>query len=376
MGRRGDHQLAPGLVHGPDLSEALPSVPATTKLYTVSLGVASDEVLLQAIAAARGGLFQSIHSAAEVGKLHEIYVHLQALVGGEEVIAAGSDAVDGLDVGAIDGVAGAGTPDLPELAGLAGPASAAGQALLAGRSLQNTHRVPVDDTLGSVAFVVSWHDPGPMPEVSLVTPSLKVLTPGAAGAAVTTVGASYVVLRVDTPEPGEWQLRVGAGKARGTVGYTWGAHGDSPVGVVVEPPPAPVGQFTFTVGARLVDPGRHARSPRFTGRATVPTVSVDDIVNKNREALDRLKVRGFKPDTPDVDPALAKLPLLDLQRVAKGEPSVFESAAVKVAFTGRRTKEATVDAPVPGTTAVDVRVSGTTVGGFPFARRARCDVRT
>ena len=146
--------------------------------------------------------------------------------------------------------------------------------------------------------------------------------------------------------------------------------------MVVEPPPAPVGQLTFTVGARLVDPGRHARSPRFTGRATVPTVSVDDVVAKNREALDRLKVRGLKPDTPDVDPALAKLPLLDLQRVAKGEPSVFESAAVKVAFTGRRTKEATVDAPVPGTTAVDVRVSGTTVGGFPFARRARCDVRT
>ncbi len=61
----------PSWYGGPDFTEVLPTVPAGTKIYTVSLGVASDEVLLQDVATATGGLFQSIHSAAEVGKLHQ-----------------------------------------------------------------------------------------------------------------------------------------------------------------------------------------------------------------------------------------------------------------------------------------------------------------
>ena len=124
---------------------------------------------------------------------------------------------------AADPTRGAGaTPDLPELAGLAGPrrrpASAAG-----GRSLQNIPPVPVDDTLGSVAFVVSWHDPSrPVHLVSLLSPSLQ--TSRRAWRAATA--RSRVELPCHPggrPEPGAWQLRVRADGGRGP-SATPGAH--------------------------------------------------------------------------------------------------------------------------------------------------------
>ncbi|MGH7127983.1 MAG: S8 family serine peptidase, partial [Planctomycetaceae bacterium] len=74
----------PAWYGGPDVTEVLPALPAAVKVYTVSLGVQSDQVLLQDIATATGGVFHAIHSSADTGKLHEIYVHLQALTGGEE----------------------------------------------------------------------------------------------------------------------------------------------------------------------------------------------------------------------------------------------------------------------------------------------------
>ncbi|MGH9172786.1 MAG: S8 family serine peptidase, partial [Vicinamibacterales bacterium] len=92
----------PAWYGGPDFSEALPTIPATTKVYTVSLGVQSDEVLLQELATATGGVFHAIHSPAEIAKLHEIYVHLQALTGGEEVIVSGSSSVVGLNPGIVN----------------------------------------------------------------------------------------------------------------------------------------------------------------------------------------------------------------------------------------------------------------------------------
>jgi serine protease AprX len=370
----------PSWFTGTDRTESLPSVPATTKIYTVSLGVASDEVLLQAIAAARGGLFQAIHSAAENGRLHEIYVHLQALVGGEEVIAAGSDAVDGIGA-ASDGTAAATVappPDLPELAGLLAPGSPAAQAILAARSLENVHVASVDDTLGSVAFLVSWHDRARPVSLRLVTPSLKVITATTTAHQV-VAGSSYLVIRVDAPEAGDWELRVRAGKtARGVHAYTWGAHGDSPIGLRLTPPPKPLGKTRLRIGAALAGLATGARSVTLTGRADVSARSIEDLIDAHRAQLKAVKLKG-KPDAPTVDPNLARLPLLDLQLAAKGEPSLFETTARKLSFRRPQPSKpwtAQFAAPVSGISAIAVTASGVTAAGSHFTRLSRLDVRT
>ncbi len=368
----------PSWYSGPDLTEILPAVPATAKIYTVSLGVASDEVLLQEVAAARGGLFQSIHSAAEIGKLHEIYVHLQALVGGEEVIAAGSDTVEGLGgahaLGATRSALGRAPQDLPELEGLLDPTSAQGQAAVGAASPLKIHTVPLDDTMTSATFIVSWHDTGRPVQMSLVSPSLAVFTPTSAPG-LTTTGSSYVVMRLASPEPGLWQLRVSAGDTKGQAGYTWGVHGETPFGLRLMPPTKPLGQRQHEVLVKLDDPSGLAQKARFAGRASTPAVSVDDLVAKNLEALKRIRLRS-KPDTPALDPNVAKLAILDLQLTATGKPSLFESHVQKLRFAGRGTKKATFESVTAGTSGVEVRVSGTTSGGYPFARVARCDVHS
>lgn len=68
--------------------------------------------------------------------------------------------------------------------------------------------------------------------------------------------------------------------------------------------------------------------------------------------------------------------MLDLQLVAKGEPSLFVSETQKLAFRGRGTKRATYQPPALGTTGIKAHVTGTTAGGFRFTRVARCDVHS
>ena len=63
--------------------------------------------------------------------------------------------------------------DLPELEGLLDPTSAQGRAAVGAGSPLNIHTVPVDDTMTSATFVVSWHDPARPVQMSLVSPSLS-----------------------------------------------------------------------------------------------------------------------------------------------------------------------------------------------------------
>ena len=155
------------LVQRPTLTEILPNVPAGVQVYTVSLGVQSDQQLLQDIAATTGGVFHAVHSAADVAALHEIYAHLQALTGGEEVIAAGSDTVFGIGRGG--GYGGWAGPDRPTRASDALSTDLA-SSLVGGAALDvapefltrlrpaQTHRVPIDGSVEEVTFFVSWHD--------------------------------------------------------------------------------------------------------------------------------------------------------------------------------------------------------------------------
>ncbi len=363
----------PAWFGGGDRTEVLPTVPAGVTIHTVALGVAADAVLLQELAAARGGRFQSVPSAVEIGRLHEIYLHLQALVGREEMIAAGTGAVDGVGTVAADPntVLGA-PPNLPELTGLLTAESGLARAILAAGRLEDIHTVQVDDTVGTVTFVLSWHEPARPVRLGLLSPSLQTITP-ASTAHRTVDGASYRMIRVERPEPGPWQLRISADGGQGSHGYTWGARGTSPIGLRLTPPDRPVGRTALDVTAELVDPDGLARRPRFAGQALMPTVSIEELIAKHRDALDQI-TPAIGPDTPALDPNLSKLPVLELQRATAGQPSLVETRTQKLAFTGRGIASATWQPPAAGTTALEVRVTGATAGGQPFTRIARCDV--
>lgn len=364
----------PAWYGGPDFSVALPSVPATTKVYTVSLGVASDQVLLQELATARGGLFQSIHSAADIAKMHEIYVHLQALVGGEEVIAAGSDVVASLSGGVAPMAAPAAVLQGVQFAAL-GVADAALLKAAGGRD--KVHAVHIDDSVRSAVFLVSWHDAARPVTLRLLSPSLQSFSPTTPGVQAVT-GSSYQFIRIDSPEPGEWALHVSArgGAQRGLHAYTWGVQGETPLGLKLTPPRKPLGLKKLDFEAALQDPDKHIATSRFNTRARVPTVSVDDLLKKNAEALKKIKTK-LKPDTPKVLPALTRLPLLELQRAANGQPSLFVAAEQRLTLTGSGLKrKGSLSAPVRGISSVDVAVSGKTKAGFKFTRLARMDVRS
>jgi subtilisin family serine protease len=376
----------PAWYGGPDFTEVLPTVPAGTKVYTVSLGVASDEVLLQDLANARGGLFQAIHSAAEIGKLHEIYVHLQALVGGEEVIAAGSDVVAGaagLALEPVPAAAGAAAPPralgrFPELGLLAAAgAQAAAAAAVTAAGADQVHTVQIDDTVRSAAFVVSWHDAARPVTLRLVSPSLKVITPASAGV-LSVQGSSWRLIRIEQPEPGAWALHVQADKAQapGNHAYTWGVHGSSPIHLALALPKKPLGATQHKLGVNLLDAGKLVSKYGYTGQAAVPKATVDALLKKYAKALQAIQA-DLKPDTPKISPLLTRLPLLDLQLVAAGKPSLFTATTKRLAFSAKTgASTSAVSTPVPGITGVTIGAAGTTRKGYAFTRVARFDLRT
>ncbi len=370
----------PSWYAGSNLTEALPGVPASTKIYTVSLGVASDEVLLQDLANARGGLFQAIHSAAEIGKLHEIYVHLQALVGGEEVISAGSDVVVGTGKASDTEINSAtlAPSGHPELAGLLAPGSAAAQAVLAAAGeLEKVHSIAIDDTTNSAVFLVSWHDVAFPVTLRLITPSHQTITPSSVKYQVIN-GSSYRLIRIERPEPGMWELRVQASKAEkpGAHAYTWGVQGETPLGLRLTPPKKVLGKKRHTFGVALVDSSKQVKSLRFAGSAAAPALSVSGLLRKHAAALKAIDTK-LKPDTPKISVALSRLPILDLQMVGQGKPSIFVSDPQKVTTEGRGAKrKGSFATPVPGISSVEMSITGTTKGGFRFSRIGRFDVRT
>jgi hypothetical protein len=375
----------PAWYPGPDFTEVLPAIPAATRIYTVSLGVQSDEVLLQEIAGATGGVFHAIHGAAQIGLLHEIYVHLQALTGGEEVIAAGSDSLVGVGPGVNGGAVVAlplGLEIVPSMLPSAdGPVPAPvvprrNGALLLDRATR-VHRIPVDETISSIVMMVSWHRDDRPVSLSLVSPSMRVVQPGSPVYSNRT-GSTYQFFRVHNPEPGEWLMRVrGHGRPGVRAGdahaYTWGAYADTPLGIRCELPKRPLGLAELKVGAIVADPRRAIRTVRLAGTLDAPALSTAQLIERHRAGLKRI-VLPFEPDGKQ-DPDLYKLPLLDAQLIAAGKRSIFETRPRGLAFASAGDRSASFKPAVAGAHGVLVEASGKTRGGFPFQRQARRSVR-
>jgi len=372
----------PAWYGGPNVTEILPTVPAGTKVYTVSLGVQSDQVLLQDIATITGGVFHAIHSPAEIGLLHEIYAHLQALTGGEEVIAAGSDAVfgSGLGGGTSSAIGGIAPSDALASDLAASLRTVDGQDLsedfLNRIRLSNVHAVPVDDTVDEVTFVVSWHEIRRGVTFRAVSPSGRVYNFSTAHEAHR--GSSWEYLRIRTPEPGEWKLMVKAVARRAAWwaehAYTWSCCAETPLGLRLKVADKRVGVESIALAAGLEGEQEHVRSHRISALAAVPTVSLDGLIERHASALRDIDL-DFKPDNAKLDPALYKLAFLDMMLRRRGE-TIFKVRPRRIDLTSGNGFAGKIPAPVAGLYQTDVAVNGKTRAGHAFRRVARFSVRT
>lgn len=376
----------PSWYGGPDFTEVLPTLPAGIRIYTVSLGVQSDQVLLQDIANLKGGVFHAIHSAAEIGKLHEIYVHLQALTGSEEVIASGSDSVDGLNLtGAASGAAsaygdGADEALLADLEGLLDVSAAIPDSgTLSRLRTTRVHRIPVDESLRSVTFIVSWHNPKEPVSLTLISPSRQKLHAGTP-LHFNRSGSSYQFFHVESPEPGIWQMLVRSGKREGDTvksshAYTWGAYGRSQLGIGYQLPKRLLGIKQLKLAAYLEGDRKVARTVRFTGYVNVPRLSVKALLERHRSLLPDIDL-PFEPDRPIVNPDLFKLAILDKLSQDKGKGTIFRMQLRRLRLTRNNRYTDSKKTPVPGLYEVRLAARGTSRKGFTYRRESRFNVRT
>jgi len=374
----------PAWYGGPDFTEVLPTLPAGVRVYTVSLGVQSDQVLLQELATATGGIFHAVHSAADIAKIHEIYVHLQALAGGEEVIASGDSSVDGMTIGVAGAVAPVvlnGFEDgvlMSEWSGLANLNEVfPDPSFLQGFISTRIHRVPVDESMRTLTMMVSWHDPDRPVSLSLITPSQKVIKAGSA-VVFNQRGDSFQFFRLDEPEPGEWQMLVRSDRRDGdsrwaTHRYTFGAYGKSPLGIEVELPRELAGSPELKLTAKLAG-ADVARTVRFSATVNTPRISVDNLLELNKDALAQIDL-GFEPDSPRVDANLFKLAALDGARAAKGEASLFSLRHRRLSLTRTNGYSNSLATPVAGLHTVNLAVVGRSNAGHQYRRQLNFSVR-
>jgi len=378
----------PAWYGGLDFTEILPTLPAATKVYTVSLGVQSDEVLLQDIATLTGGVFHAIHSAADIAKLHEIYVHLQALTGGEEVIVSGSDSVSGIGVRTETRAAaaqplisgnGGDRALLSDMAGLT-PAESffpGPYHFHPGFITTKTHKVPVDDTARSVTTMVSWHETHAPVELTLISPTHKAIRTGNPQH-LNRKGSSYQFYRIENPEPGTWRMVVRSAKSeqdvRGDRGYTWGAYAKTEIGIRFRLPKELFGLRLLKLAVKLSGQEEAVRSLRFRGAIYAPRHSVRDLLERYKKLLDRIDLR-IEPDNPKLDPDLFKLAILDQQMRKEGERGIFASRLRRMKLTRTNNYTGTLELKTQGVHHAQIVATGRTRKGFVYRRETRFSIR-
>jgi hypothetical protein len=374
----------PGWYSGPDTTEILPTLPSDLPVYTVSLGVQSDMVLLQEIAALTGGVFHAVHSAADIGKLHEIYIHLQALTGGEEVITSGESSLSGINISGSN----SNSEEFSSISGLDNELknivslrSMDLDPVLLGRlKTWREHEVHVDETMESITLMVSWHERKRPVGLTVVTPSGKVLKPGTREC-FNHIGSSHQYFQVEKPKPGIWLMRIRAHKRREprtalvNIGYTYGAYGRSPLRLHFKLPKKLFGARKVKIGSHLEGQKKFTRNLRYRAYLRTPYQSTPQLIKRYRRQLAELNL-DIKPDTPKLKLDVLRLVVLDKQLREKGKKSLFRSRPRRLHLTMNNSYTNTIKTPVAGLHNSRIGVSGTSRGGYKYERLRIFDVRT
>ncbi|MBN1351000.1 M6 family metalloprotease domain-containing protein [candidate division KSB1 bacterium] len=152
----------------PWVMDELPNIPFNTDIYTIALGLQSDEPLLQHIATSTDGTY---HFAPDPQTLQELYLFIRARVTGEQAIARFANTIS--------------------------------------QGQTNQHNAYIDSYTTFVTFSLTFSQ-GDI-DLELVDPSGMVIDAAKAASDPTITyseGATYDFYTVDAPRSGQWLLKV------------------------------------------------------------------------------------------------------------------------------------------------------------------------
>jgi len=287
----------------PSAVEAAATLPAGVALHTCAMGPASDQALLSQLATGGGRYYYM----PAIEDLFEIYNYINGQVSGDAVSVIASAMASSSRVG-----------------------------------------VMVDGLATSATFTAAWADPkfrfSPTPPrkdnlvgIRLRDPNGKLLHPSSTSVHRIS-GDGFVVFRIEEPQPGQWFVEVSTASRR-HLRYTVGGFCSSPLGlhVVASPERVKAGQ-PFTVAGAVVLGKEQIRGTRMKVSVTGPSASLAGVIDRNKDALAKLKApKDLGPDSlPDDVARLATL-RVNLAREGKSDPFVTTTIHLPMrALTGAR----------------------------------------
>jgi hypothetical protein len=340
----------------PSALDAAQALPADVRLFSCAMGPASDQPLLESLAAATSGRYYFMPA---IDELFEVYNYIRGQVSGTSIVVNQSGQASSSSVPAF-----------------------------------------IDAGARAATFTVAWADAGLRAVVGdprkphevgvrLVDPRGR-LVPAHASFVRRHLADTFVVFRIEDPAPGRWHLQVQT-MEQTHVTYTAGVFVDSPLRLVIATYPrrVKVGDVV-RIGAVMLD-GATAFAP---GRASVtisaPTVGLREEIRRWRRDLDCIEPPALGGDTLPGD--VARLAVLST-RLKQGELFARRSTAARLARAHfpwnkalpRRRSAVTVDpnAPTlvgdfqpsqPGSYNVTLTVSGVTPSGVRFVRTDRLGI--
>ena len=340
----------------PSALQAAQALPADVRLFSCAMGPASDQPLLESLAAETSGRY---YFMTAIDELLEIYNYIRGQVSGTSIVV-----------------------------------NQAGQA--------STSAVPafIDAAARAATFTVAWTDAGlravgrdpQKPNevgVRLVDPRGRTV-PEHASFVRRHLADTFVVFRIEDPAPGRWHVQVKTQELT-HVAYTAGVFVDSPLRLLLATYPrrVKVGDVV-QIGAVMLD-GTTAFDPgRASMAVSAPTLGLREEIRRWRRDLKGIEPPVLGGDTLPVD--VARLAVLST-RLKKGEVFARGSTAARLArgrfpwakALPRRRSTVAIDpnAPTlvgnfqpsqPGSYNLTVTVNGVTPSGMRFVRTDRLGV--
>jgi subtilisin family serine protease len=340
----------------PSALQAAQALPADVRLFSCAMGPASDQPLLESIAAATFGRYYFMPA---IDELFEVYNYIRGQVSGTSIVV-----------------------------------NHQGQA--------SSSVVPafIDAAARTATFTVAWADAGLHPVlgeprkpyevgIRLLDPNGRPV-PKHASFVRRHVADTFVVCRIEDPAPGRWHLQVQT-LEQTHVTFTAGVFVDSPLRLVIAtyPRKVKVGDVV-QIGTVMLDDATAFAPGRASVTISAPTLGLRQEIKKWRRELNRIDPPAIGGDTLPAD--VARLAVLNT-RLKKGELFARHSTVSRPSRGSfpwdkalpRRRSAVTVDprAPAlvddfqpaqPGSYNVTVTASGVSPSGLRYVRTDRLGI--
>jgi hypothetical protein len=340
----------------PSALQAAQALPADVRLFSCAMGPASDQPLLESLAAATSGRYYFMPA---IDELFEVYNYIRGQVSGTSIVVNQSGQASSSSVPAF-----------------------------------------IDAAARAATFTVAWADPGLRAVVGDPQKPYEVgvrladprgrMVPEHASFVRRHVADTFVVFRIEDPAPGQWHLQVKT-MEQTHVAYTAGVFVDSPLRLVIATYPrrVKVGDVV-RIGAVMLDGAKPFAPGRASMTISAPSLGLRQEIKRWRRELNKIDPPALGGDTLPVD--VARLAVLNT-RLKKGELFARSSTAARLSHARfpwdkalpRRRSAVTIDpnAPTlvgnfqpaqPGSYNVTLAVSGVAPSGVRFVRTDRLGV--